>query len=88
MVQFAEPAVLKKPPIDGAVFSEEGKLPLPEHVRNYFVEQGAKGGKIGGKLGGIARAEALTKRRRVAIAKKAAKARWAKKKSAKARTTD
>ena len=33
-------------------------------------------GKLGGKKGGKARAEALTKAQRVSIAKKAAKARW------------
>ena len=33
-------------------------------------------GKLGGAKGGVARAKALTKARRVAIAKKAAKARW------------
>lgn len=36
-------------------------------------------GKIGGKKGGPARAKKLTAKRRRAIAKKAAKARWAKK---------
>ena len=33
-------------------------------------------GKLGGTKGGGARAKALTKARRVAIAKKAAKSRW------------
>jgi hypothetical protein len=33
-------------------------------------------GKLGGAKGGKARAKALTKARRVAIAKRAAKARW------------
>jgi hypothetical protein len=33
-------------------------------------------GKLGGAKGGVARAKALTKARRVAIAKKAAKSRW------------
>lgn len=35
--------------------------------------------RLGGLVGGLARAAALTKAQRVAIAKKAAKARWAKK---------
>jgi len=34
-------------------------------------------GRLGGKKGGPARAAALTKKRRTAIAKKAARARWA-----------
>ena len=33
-------------------------------------------GKLGGAKGGAARAKVLTKARRIAIAKKAAKARW------------
>ncbi len=36
-------------------------------------------GRLGGVKGGIARAAALTKRKRIAIAKKAAAARWPKK---------
>lgn len=36
-------------------------------------------GRLGGLKGGKARAESLTPRRRKAIAKKAAKSRWAKK---------
>lgn len=36
-------------------------------------------GKLGGKKGGKARAEKLTKERRSEIAKEAAKTRWAKK---------
>lgn len=35
-------------------------------------------GRAGGLVGGIARAEAMPTRRRSAIAKKAAKARWSK----------
>jgi hypothetical protein len=35
-------------------------------------------GKLGGKIGGKARAAALTPKRRKEIAKKAAKARWSK----------
>lgn len=37
-------------------------------------------GKLGGKKGGIARAKKLSAKKRSQIAKKAAKARWAKKK--------
>jgi hypothetical protein len=36
-------------------------------------------GRLGGRKGGKARAAKLTKERRVEIARKAAKARWAKK---------
>ncbi len=36
----------------------------------------AKAGSLGGKKGGVARAKSLTKKQRVASAKKAAKARW------------
>jgi hypothetical protein len=36
-------------------------------------------GRLGGRQGGKARAEKLTKEQRVQIARKAAKARWAKK---------
>jgi hypothetical protein len=35
-------------------------------------------GKLGGRKGGLARAASLTPRKRKAIAKKAAKARWSK----------
>lgn len=38
-------------------------------------------GKLGGKKGGPARAEALSPKRRSAIAKKAAKTRWNKEKT-------
>lgn len=37
-------------------------------------------GRLGGKKGGVARAEKLSSKKRVAIAKKAAAARWANKK--------
>jgi hypothetical protein len=37
-------------------------------------------GKLGGQKGGPARAQALSAKRRTAIAKKAAKSRWAKEK--------
>lgn len=37
-------------------------------------------GRLGGKKGGIARSKALSKKRRLEIAKKAAKTRWNRKK--------
>lgn len=46
----------------------------PRAVRKYFERIGRKGGKAGGK----ARAERLTADQRQAIARAAAKARWAK----------
>ena len=59
------------------------KKKMPDDVMDYFRKQGRKGGKIGGK----ARAEALTPERRSEIAKKAAvasaKARKAKAKKSK-----
>ena len=48
---------------------------LPAEALEFFRKQGAKGGKIGGKIG----AAAMTKKQRTARAKKAAAARWAKK---------
>jgi hypothetical protein len=47
---------------------------LPSEVREFFVQKGKEGGKIGGK----ARAKKLTPERRQEIAKKAVQARWAK----------
>lgn len=69
--------VSSKLPADVAEFF---KKRMPKKIRQYFVEQGAVGGKTGGKLGGPARAAALTPERRSEIARKAAAARWAKKK--------
>jgi hypothetical protein len=48
---------------------------LPAAVLDYFRKEGAKGGKIGGKL----RLTKITPERRTEIAKLAAAARWAKK---------
>jgi hypothetical protein len=48
---------------------------LPAAVLDYFRKEGAKGGKIGGKL----RLEKITPERRTEIAKLGAAARWAKK---------
>lgn len=58
---------------------------LPPEVLDYFRKQGAKGGKLGGKRGGAARAESLTPERRIEIAKKAVAAREAKRKQTKKR---
>jgi hypothetical protein len=49
---------------------------IPPEVRNYFVEQGRKGGKMGAE----ARLEKVPPKRRREIARDAAKARWAKRK--------
>jgi hypothetical protein len=50
---------------------------LPPDIRAYFVRMG----KIGGKLGGKARAESLTPERRKEIAQNAIAARWKKAKN-------
>ena len=47
-------------------------------VREYLREIGSRGGKAGGPKGGRARAAKLTPERRREIARKAARARWAK----------
>jgi hypothetical protein len=52
------------------------KKTLPEEVLRYFRTEGRKGGLTGGKI----RADNLSPERRKAIAKKAALARWGKKK--------
>lgn len=49
---------------------------LPKEVRDIFARYGSEGGKIGGKL----RWEGVTPEERTAIAKKAAEARWKKRK--------
>ncbi len=51
-------------------------MKLPPAVQDYFRHQGARGGAIGGKL----RFAALSDAEKTALGKKAAKARWAKKK--------
>jgi len=53
----------------------EGPRPTPpgEGEKN---PDAVKRGRKGGKKGGVTRAQTLTKRRRVASARKAAKARW------------
>jgi len=50
------------------------KRKLPADIRAYFEKMG----RIGGKIGGKARAEKLTPERRKEIAQKAIAARWAK----------
>jgi len=50
---------------------------LPPEVRDYFVKKGRKGGK----LGGPARAAAMTPEQRSESARKAVLARWAKRKA-------
>jgi len=50
---------------------------LPPEIREYFVNQGRKGGK----LGGPARAAAMTAEERSEGARKAVQARWAKEKA-------
>jgi hypothetical protein len=52
------------------------KRSLPADVREFFVKQGRKGGLIGGK----ARASKLTAEERSESARRAAKARWTKRK--------
>ena len=50
------------------------KKRLPADVRDFFVKEGMKGGRLGGK----ARAAKLTAEERSESARKAVKARWAK----------
>jgi hypothetical protein len=52
-------------------------------VSRVMREMGKKGGKVGGSKGGKARMDALTPEQRKTLAKKAAAARWGKKKPAK-----
>ena len=51
---------------------------LPKSLRDAFARYGRAGGKIGGPIGGRARAAKLTPEQRKEIAQKAAQARWAK----------
>jgi hypothetical protein len=51
---------------------------LTPEVREYFRNLGLRGGKIGGPVGGRARARKLTAEQRQKIASRAARARWAK----------
>lgn len=51
-----------------------GKKKLPPDVLEWFRQQGAKGGKLGGPMGGKIAAANMTKEERVARAKKASAA--------------
>jgi hypothetical protein len=51
------------------------KQQLPDDIKAFFVEMGARGGRIGGKR----RLETITPERRKEIARGAVAARWAKK---------
>ena len=53
------------------------KKRLPPDVREFFVEMGRQGGR----LGGLARAANMTDAERSESARKAVQARWAKKKA-------
>jgi hypothetical protein len=59
----------------------------PDLISTVMREMGRKGGKKGGKKGAKARMETLTPERRTQIAQKAAKARWAKAKKKRKRST-
>jgi hypothetical protein len=50
------------------------KQKLPDDIRAFFVEMGARGGRIGGKR----RMDTISPERRREIAKTAIAARWAK----------
>jgi hypothetical protein len=63
---------------DGVTYSESMvKKKMPKEIRDYFVRMG----RIGGKKGGMSRANALTPEQRSEAARKAVLARWAKVKS-------
>jgi len=47
---------------------------LPPEVREFFRKQGARGGRIGGSLGGKKTAASMTPAERIARAKKASAA--------------
>jgi hypothetical protein len=61
----------------------KGSIPIrigamdPKLISTVMREMGRKGGKKGGKKGAKARMETLTSEQRTRIARKAAKARWA-----------
>ena len=55
------------------------KKRMPAAIREYFKKKGSEGGKIGGPK----RMEGMTDEQRSALAKKAAAARWGKKKQVK-----
>jgi hypothetical protein len=55
------------------------KLKLPEELRKHFVELGRIGGLTGGSAGGKKRTSSMTPAQRKELAKKAAFARWKRK---------
>jgi len=63
---------------DGVTYTERamGRKKLPPEVQAYF----ARMGRIGGKLGGPARAAAMTADERKESARRAVQARWEKRK--------
>ena len=73
-------AVAKKVPAEVREFFATAQ---PEAVREYFVEMGRKGGKIGGKK----RVANQTPQERRASARNAVQVRWAKTRAAKKTTS-
>ena len=67
-----------------------GVKKLPPEVLEYFRRQGAKGGKLGGRNGGLIGGkrslETMTPEERQERARKAAEARWGKKPRKKVKT--
>lgn len=57
-----------------------GEIPKPEDQRTAYQKAAAEFGKLGGVKGGRARKKALSPTQRSQIARKAARARWAKEK--------
>lgn len=58
--------------------AERDGIKLPPKAKPEKLASAVEAGRKGGKVGGKARAATLTPRKRRAIAKKAAKARWSK----------
>ena len=56
--------------------AERSEADAPPEITDDMRKAAATFGRMGGKIGGPKRAEALTARRRSEIAKKAAAARW------------
>ena len=69
-----DPVKLAKLIGDIATGQVQDKAPTSEEIRRVMSALG----KIGGPKGGKARADSLSKKRKVQIAKKAALARWSK----------
>jgi hypothetical protein len=70
---------LAKSIVDELTISEDEQEPLDEKNLTHLIAVAL--GRRGGKKGGPARAAKLSAKRRKAIAKKAAEARWAKQKA-------